>query len=71
MAALRVVEHFEVVEHVRACLSARGVDLAEDSLALEQPEETPGDCAFVAVAAALMLGSNRCAFRKTNQSWLL
>jgi hypothetical protein len=51
MAALRVVEHFDVIEHVRACLSARVVDLAANALALEQLEETLGHGAIVAVGA--------------------
>ncbi len=51
MLAPRVVEHLDVVEHVLPCLLARPVDLAADSLALEQIEEALCHGVVVAVPA--------------------
>ena len=51
MAALRVVEHLDVVEDIGSRVIAGRIDLAADAFALEQLEEALGHGVVVAVAA--------------------
>ena len=50
MAALRVVEHLDVVEDIGSRVIAGRIDLAADAFALEQLEEALGHSVVVAVA---------------------
>ncbi len=49
MFALRVVEHFYVIEDILTCLIARLIDPAADALAVKQVEETLGNRIVIAV----------------------
>lgn len=52
MAALRVVEHFDVVEDIRSRIATGRIDPPADAFALVQLEEALGHSVVVAVATA-------------------
>ena len=49
MLALRVIEHLDIIENILSGLFSRFVDLAVDSLSLEQIEEAFDDGVVMAV----------------------
>jgi len=59
-----VVERFDVVEHIGACLVAGRIRLSLDSLALEQLEKALDDGVVVAVAASAHAGSQAVGSQK-------
>ena len=52
MFVLRVVEHLDVVEHVRSCVFSGFVCPATDAFAFKQVEEALGDGIIMAISTA-------------------
>lgn len=57
MAALRVVEHLDVIEDIPARCFPVAIGLSPDALPLEQLEETLGHCVIVTVSAPAHAGN--------------
>lgn len=71
MLAGRIVEHLDVFEHIPACLVARAVDLAADTLALEQVEDALGDSVVMTVAATAHRALQIVVFQERSPSMLV
>ena len=54
--AFRVVEHFDVVEHVLPCFCTRSVCSPSDPFALKQVEEALGNGVVVTISAPAFAG---------------
>ena len=53
MLSLRIIEHLDIIENILSGLFSRFVDLAADSLSLEQIEEAFDDGVVMAVTATV------------------
>ena len=49
MFPFRIVEHFDVVEHISPCLVTGSISASSDPFAFEQVEEALSDCIVMAI----------------------